>query len=67
MNAFNVIKIDINGIYSNSSRNEDIVPLFTESVREELMEEFPSCGIKADLAPVLALVYLTGGVAHRTQ
>ena len=46
LNAFNVIKIDINGIYSNSSRNEDIVPLFTERVREELMEEFPSCGIK---------------------
>ncbi len=46
LNAFNVIHIDVNGIYSNSSRNEDIVPLFTERVRDELMEAFPNCGIK---------------------
>ena len=45
LNAFNVIHIDINGIYSNSSRDEDIVPLFTAEVREELMEEFPECGL----------------------
>ena len=46
LNAFNVIKLDINGFYSNSNRNEDIVPLFTERVRDELMEAFPNCGIK---------------------
>ena len=46
LNAFNVIKLDINGFYSNSSRDEDIVPLFTERVREELMVAFPNCGIK---------------------
>ncbi len=46
LNAFNVIKLDINGFYSNSNHDEDIVPLFTERVREELMEQFPDCGIK---------------------
>ena len=46
LNAFNVIKLDVNGFYSNSNHSEDIVPLFTERVREELMEEFPNCGIK---------------------
>ena len=46
LNAFNVIKLDVNGFYSNSNHNEDIVPLFTERVREELMEAFPNCGIK---------------------
>ena len=46
LNAFNVIKLDVNGFYSNSNHNEDIVPLFTERIREELMEEFPNCGIK---------------------
>ncbi len=46
LNAFNVIKLDINGFYSNSNRNEDIVPLFTAEVREELIKAFPDCGIK---------------------
>ena len=46
LNAFIVIKLDVNGFYSNSNHNEDIVPLFTERIREELMEEFPNCGIK---------------------
>ncbi len=46
LNAFNVIKLDVNGVYSNSNRNEDIVPLFTERIREELMDQFPDCGIK---------------------
>ena len=46
LNAFNVIHIDVNGFYSNSNHNEDIVPLFTERVREELMVAFPNCNIK---------------------
>jgi hypothetical protein len=46
LNTFNVIMLDINGFYSNSSRNEDIVPLFTTEVREELIKAFPDCGIK---------------------
>ncbi|MBQ1926234.1 MAG: AAA family ATPase, partial [Proteobacteria bacterium] len=46
LNAYNVIHIDVNGFYSNSNHNEDIVPLFTERVREELMESFPNCNIK---------------------
>ncbi|MBO5752476.1 MAG: AAA family ATPase, partial [Proteobacteria bacterium] len=45
LNAFNVIHIDVNGIYSNSSRNEDIVPLFTAKVRRELKLEFPECDL----------------------
>ena len=45
LNAFNVIHIDVNGIYSNSSRNEDIVPLFTAKVRRELKLEFPDCDL----------------------
>ena len=46
LNAFNVIKFDVNGFYSNSNHDEDIVPLFTTEIREELMNEFPDCGIK---------------------
>ena len=46
LNAFNVIKFDVNGFYSNSNHDEDIVPLFTSEIREELMEQFPDCGIK---------------------
>ena len=46
LNVFNVIKFDVNGFYSNSNHNEDIVPLFTQRIREELMEEYPECGIK---------------------
>ena len=46
LNAFNVIHIDVNGFYSNSNHSEDIVPLLTERVREELMVEFPNCNIK---------------------
>ena len=47
LNAFNVIKLDVNGFYSNSNRNEDIVPLFTAKVRRELQREFPDCGLEA--------------------
>ena len=59
MNAFNVIYIDVNACYSGSSRNEDIVPLFTADVREEFMEEFPECGIKESdsLASCIRKVY----------
>lgn len=46
LNAFNVIKIDMNGIYSNSNHNEDIVPLFTDKVRRELKREFPDCDLE---------------------
>ena len=46
LNAFNVIHIDVNACYSNSNHHEDIVPLFTASVREELMDQFPNCGIE---------------------
>ncbi len=45
LNQFNVIHIDINACYSSSTRHEDIVPLFTANVREELQEQFPNCGI----------------------
>lgn len=47
LNVFNVIKLDVNGFYSNSNRNEDIVPLFTAKVRRELQREFPDCGLEA--------------------
>ncbi len=46
LNQFNVIYIDVNGCFSGSTREEDIVPLFTANVREELQEQFPDCGIK---------------------
>ena len=50
LNAFNVIKFDANAFSSKSNGKIDIVPLFTSEVREELMEEFPDCGInEADL------------------
>ena len=46
LNAFNVIHIDVNGCYSNSNHNEDIVPLFTAHVRREMQEIYPDCGIE---------------------
>ncbi len=46
LNQFNVIKFDVNAFYSNSCGDEDIVPLFTTNIREELQEQFPNCGIK---------------------
>ena len=46
LNAFNVIKFDVNAFSSRSNGKEDIVPLFTAKIREELIEEFPDCGIK---------------------
>ena len=45
LNAFNVIHIDVNACYSGSSRNEDIVPLFTASVRHEMKKSFPECDL----------------------
>ena len=45
LNAFNVIKFDVNAFSSKSNGKVDIVPLFTAKIREELMEEFPDCGI----------------------
>ena len=50
LNAFNVIIFDVNAFSSKSNGKEDIVPLFTAKIRDELMEEFPDCGIdQADL------------------
>ncbi|MBQ9394867.1 MAG: AAA family ATPase [Proteobacteria bacterium] len=46
LNAFNVIKFDVNAFYSNSNKKKNIVPAFTAKIREEFMDEFPDCGIK---------------------
>ena len=46
LNAFHVIKFDVNAFYSNSNKKKNIVPSFTAKIREEFMEEFPDCGIK---------------------
>ena len=46
LNQYNVICFDMNAFYSNSNGDEDIVPLFTAEIREELQDEFPDCGIK---------------------
>ncbi len=48
LNQFNVIKFDVNAFYSNSNGNEDIVPLFTASVRRDIMKQFADCDIKID-------------------
>jgi len=44
LNKLNVIKFDLNGLYS-SHRNEDIIELVTSRVREELVAQFPQAGI----------------------
>ena len=46
LNAFHVIKFDVNAFYSNSNKKKNIVPMFTAKIREEFMEQFPDCGIK---------------------
>ncbi|MBR4984854.1 MAG: AAA family ATPase [Proteobacteria bacterium] len=59
LNAFNVIKFDVNGFYSNSNGKKNIVPIFTAKIREELIEEFPECGLKKSwsLADCIAQIY----------
>ena len=52
LNAYNVIHIDVNAIYSNSTKKKNIVPLFTTKVREEFMLEYPECGIKKKTIPL---------------
>ena len=63
LNAFHVIKFDVNAFYSNSNHNEDIVPLFTAKVRRELQREFPDCGLEdSDLLPdCIEKVYAESG------
>ena len=59
LNAFNVIKFDVNGFFSNSNGKKNIVPMFTAKIREELIEEFPECGLKKSwsLADCIAQIY----------
>ena len=52
LNKFNVIKLDVNAIYSNrtpeeieagiSIKDRDIVPIFTKKIVSELQTEFPA-------------------------
>ena len=64
LNAFHVIHIDVNACYSGSNHNENIVPLFTREVREEMMDIFPNCGIKEGdtLDKCIKRVYAKTGV-----
>ena len=59
LNAFNVIKFDVNGFFSNANKKKNIVPIFTTKLREEFMEEFPDCGIKKSysLADCIEKIY----------
>ena len=64
LNKFNVIKLDINATYSNSNHDEDIVPLFSKAVCEEIMDEYPDIGIKENdsLARCIQRVYTKTGL-----
>lgn len=63
LNAFNVIHLDVNACYSGSSRDEDIVPIFTSKIRRELRSEFPDSGLTdADMLPdCIEKIYATTG------
>jgi hypothetical protein len=73
LNKFNVIKLDVNAIYSNrtpeeieagiSIKDRDIVPIFTKKIVSELQTEFPAAGIdgKESIADALLKIYATTG------
>ncbi len=63
LNQFNVIHIDVNACYSGSTRNEDIVPIFTANVRREMMKQFTDCDIEDgdDLPTCILKVYAETG------
>ena len=58
LNKLNVIKLDVNAVYSNLSKKEqeekvdratrDITPIFNGAVVKELIPAFPDCSISED-------------------
>lgn len=63
LNKFNVIFLDVNGIFSANPPDTDIVPVFSAKIRRELQEEFPNAHIKdSDGMPECMLkVYASNG------
>ncbi len=63
LNKLNVILIDINVAYNRSNMNEDVVPMFTQEIRDELIEEFPEVDIAQgdDLSLCIYKIYKKTG------
>jgi len=63
LNKFHVIQFDVNAFYANSNHDEDIVPLFTAKIREEMKAEFPEVafGNKDSVADCIERVYIKTG------
>ncbi|MBR3072032.1 AAA family ATPase [Fibrobacter sp.] len=52
LNKFNVIKLDVNAVFSANPPDTDIVPVFTAKIRKELQQQFPNVGIEdGDIMP----------------
>ena len=73
LNKFNVIKLDVNAVYSNLSKKEqeekvdratrDITPIFNGAVVKELLSIFPNCEITDDdsIADAIQKIYAATG------
>ena len=73
LNKLNVIKLDVNAVYSNLSKKEqeekvdratrDITPIFNGAVVKELIPAFPDCGITEDdsIADAIMKIYAITG------
>ena len=79
LNKFNVIKLDVNAVYSNLSKKEqeekvdratrDITPIFNGAVVKELLSIFPNCEITDDdsIAYAIQKIYMTITVSDCTS
>ena len=73
LNKLNVIKLDLNAVYSNRTKEElkasvditrrDVVPIFTVAICDELTQQFPDARIKPSdgIADAILKIYATTG------
>ena len=73
LNKLNVIKFDLNAFYSDRTKDEivarvdsakrDVVPIFTNAICKELMQQFPQVGISESdsVANAVLKIYATTG------
>ena len=63
LNKINVIKMDVNGFYSEVPLGTDIIPILTARIRKEMVKAFPTAGIDDtdSLAACMLKVYSETG------
>lgn len=63
LNSLNVIQIDLNSEYQNTNDKDHLISILSETVKEEMREEFPSVEIEDDMSlaqSILKVYSLTG-------